>query len=579
MTEWQRLDGENQHGPMDRHEPDARIQNHPGAVCVRPDGCPDRQTVEDALDVNRTNSSIPSTSEQPQEPTGRPKHQNFIVKNWRGEYPLWVSYWIIGILCVLFVKIVISGARIVTASQYNPLNLFAFAVLYFSLLAFIGIWQSVGIWRSAGRRIAKLDAMGRSALWPVVARVTVCLGGLLMAPALVYTGIPQLTEFARMAFMDDPAIPSYSIRIMNNGSEVEIAGGIKFGLSRDVEKILNASNGVRVVHLNSNGGRVGEGIKLNALIRSRALDTYVDTACMSACTLAFVAGHQRILKKGARLGFHRSSFAGEELNDNSERPIYAAAGISSSFIDRAVATSHAKLWRPSESELVSAGVVTKVSSGDEYALAGFGGALTRNDWDKNLQAMPLYRALKQRHPKSYEEILDVISNGTAKGATQAEVLAQGGAKLADLLLTLLPSADDTVLLDFGRLALDMFRALRSQDSAACYKAVSGTHDLDVVRLLPPALAKRELEVNERIIMSAGKQVSSSDGDPPWDKILADFRSKGHTTEDFDLLSDDTVSPADYARYCGAAIALYEVITDFPPKEAAAALRWIFSQLK
>ncbi|NVL67783.1 hypothetical protein, partial [Escherichia coli] len=27
----------------------------------------------------------------------RPKRQNFIARHWRGEYPLWVSYWVVGL--------------------------------------------------------------------------------------------------------------------------------------------------------------------------------------------------------------------------------------------------------------------------------------------------------------------------------------------------------------------------------------------------------------------------------------------------------------------------------------------------
>ncbi|MFX7559753.1 hypothetical protein ABTJ75_18850, partial [Acinetobacter baumannii] len=86
---------------------------------------------------------------------------------------------------------------------------------------------------------------------------------------------------------------------MNDGREAEIAGGIKYGLTRDFERLLDAQPGIRVVHLDSVGGRIGEGKKLNALIRARGLDTYVEANCMSACTLAFAGGTQRILRRGA----------------------------------------------------------------------------------------------------------------------------------------------------------------------------------------------------------------------------------------------------------------------------------------
>ncbi len=188
----------------------------------------------------------------------------------------------------------------------------------------------------------------------------VCLGVLQLIGLLVRTAIPQIAEATSIAFMDDPGIPAYSIRVMNNGSEAEIAGGIKFGLSSDFEKVLNASRGVRLVHLDSVGGRIGEGQKLNELIKSRGLDTYVDLKCLSACTLAFVAGRQRILKRGAKLGFHRASFAGEDQVDGSlERSIYAAAGVSDTFVERAMTTKNAEMWQPSDTDLVSAGVITR----------------------------------------------------------------------------------------------------------------------------------------------------------------------------------------------------------------------------
>ena len=63
---------------------------------------------------------------------------------------------------------------------------------------------------------------------------------------LIKAAIPQIAEATRMAFMGDPSIPSYAIRAIN-GTEAEIAGGIKYGLTRDFEKLLEQSPGVRVV--------------------------------------------------------------------------------------------------------------------------------------------------------------------------------------------------------------------------------------------------------------------------------------------------------------------------------------------
>ncbi|WP_206151872.1 hypothetical protein, partial [Staphylococcus aureus] len=71
----------------------------------------------------------------------------------------------------------------------------------------------------------------------------------------------------------------------------------------DFAVVLRASRQIRVVHLTSVGGRIGEGEKLYQLIKDNGLIAYVSGRCMSACTVAFAGGRERVLLKGATLGF------------------------------------------------------------------------------------------------------------------------------------------------------------------------------------------------------------------------------------------------------------------------------------
>jgi len=581
MTEWYLWDGERQHGPMDRRELDKRIQYHPNQKAVRiwRDGFPGWKSIEEAFDVDRETVSALTTFERPREASEKSKSKNLITKNWRGEYPLWVSYWIIGLLSNVVAAVVVAGiSSAFSARSYNPIAILAFLLTLWSLTMLLSVWQLVGIWRSAQRRIVYLVAIGRRAPWARLAKFMVFLGGLQIAGLLIRSAMPQITEATKIAFMGDPGIPPYSIRVLNNGTEAEISGGIKFGLTSDFRKILDASRGIRIVHLNSIGGRIGEGKKLNALIKQRGLDTYVDVKCLSACTLGFVAGHQRVLKRGAQLGFHRGSFAGEDEVDGSmERTIYGAAGIGIAFIDRALATKNSEMWRPSESELLSAGVITSVSSGDEYAMSGGGGEVTRDDWDRGLQrTSPVYSVLKEKYPKSYNEILDTFVDGTTKGLPQAQVVGQARAELNGLIKTLLPYSDDTVLIDFGRLIVDQYRAVQLQDSTACYRFASGQDDPAVIRMIPAPLTQRELSLDAQILSSAQKQNKSANNEIVWDKIRAGLRLKGYTVADLKLLAADSIGPSDYARYCEVTIALYQEMVELPTEEAAAALRDAFS---
>ncbi|MFG3756679.1 hypothetical protein, partial [Klebsiella pneumoniae] len=112
-----------------------------------------------------------------------------------------------------------------------------------------------------------VGGQGRAAPWGYIARVMVFVALLQSIGAALDQGVPQVREVTRIAFLDDPDIPDYSIRVMRNGTEAEISGGIKYGLTDDFATVLRASRQIRVVHLDSIGGRLGEGEKLYQLIK------------------------------------------------------------------------------------------------------------------------------------------------------------------------------------------------------------------------------------------------------------------------------------------------------------------------
>ena len=514
----------------------------------------------------------------------RRKLPNFIAVHWRGEYALWVSYWVIGFVSdLLAIAVLALIARLtITTGSVSPFGILACFALIWLLIAGVSVWQMVGTWRSANNRIAERKAVGKRAPWAWLAKVTIGLGWLQLVALIITKAIPQISEATRIALMNDPEIPPYAIRVIN-GTEAEISGGIKFGLTSDFEKMLNASPGIRVVHLDSVGGRIGEAQRLNTLIRDRGLDTYVEAGCLSACTFAFVAGRQRTLRKGAQLGFHRGSFAGEDEVDGYgpgvARSIYIAAGISGAFIDKALATRNEDLWRPSEAEVLAAGVVTGISDGDEFAIAGYEGReITRAFWDKTLlKAAPVYAALKQNDPKSYDEILDIYVGEAARGTPRGKINGEVRARLNALIRARLPRADDAALIDFGRLIVDQYRALQAQDEAACYRFASGDSiDDAIVRMIPAALTNRETALDVRLISSAGVRRDAGNTDAAWQKIMAGLAAGGITSADLQFLQSGTVAPSDYRRYCSIAIGLYQQITDLPSEEAASVLRELFS---
>ncbi len=196
------------------------------------------------------------------------------------------------------------------------------------------------------------------------------VGLLNLAGEFYKTYIPAIDESIELAGWLQSI--SWQINLLENGREIELSGGIKSGISDDFLAVLNASNGVELVHVNLyEGGLIGEAQELSEIINKHALSTYVSGECVSACTIVYLGGESRYLNQFARLGFHSYSFPGledDELSLQDERTYLRNHGIDNRFIDRIFSTPSTDMWYPTIDELISANVVHQVVSSDEFSL-------------------------------------------------------------------------------------------------------------------------------------------------------------------------------------------------------------------
>jgi hypothetical protein len=517
----------------------------------------------------------------------KPKRSsNFVVKNWRGEFSLGTTYWLFGFLGNVSADILAIAvvAAFQSDSGYQPRAIFASILIVWTGIVIVSIWQTVGIWRSANRHIEARALLGKKSPWAGLAKIAVFLGFIRLVATFLSSGWPQLLETGRMSFLDDPDIPAYSIRVMRNGTEAEIIGGFKYGLTDDFVKILNASRQIRVVHLDSVGGRIGEAVKLNKVIHNRNLDTYVSSNCLSACTVAFAGGVRRILRQGAILGFHAPSFPGmskEELAEASkkQRYIFAAAGFDKRFVDKALSTPSTEIWEPTSSALLEAKAITAISDGDDFAMSGMGTLKTKNDFGQMLsKALPIMEALKTRFPNDYDSLVEVYYDNFESGKTEAESVGVGRSKLLVILKKLRPLADDGVLSEISALYADQYKALGSKSALLCYQYASGVGDTVMPSDLPPALIQREDNVNRRIVETASSR-TAADGTAlaaVWEKIGTILASNGVSSDQFDLLFAATVPSNKYGDYCAATTTLFKEISKLPQSEAGMVMREILA---
>lgn len=508
---------------------------------------------------------------------------NFIAGHWRGDLPLWVSFWaicVLGNVMMAIISIVMSAYE--GSDTFNPRGIFGAVVALWVCTWVFAIWQIVGLWRSARHYMATRRQEGRSPLWGGAAQVLCAFAVLSGLATFLKDGVPQLREAYLVAFTDDPDLPAYGIRVMRDGTEAEIAGGFKYGLTDDFAKVLAASPQVKVVHLNSFGGRLGEGRKLFDLIRERGLSTYVASNCLSACTLAFAGGRERFLRKGAVLGFHRGAFAGtaDSTPDDLQAAVFRLAGFDGRFIERALSTSHKDIWEPNERILLDARVVTRVVDADQFAFSGLSSNLDKDKLAQRLASgLPALQAMREREPQQFASLVDAFHDAIVQGRTEAETIALVRSRLLTVINSMLPLADDDVIVDYATLMVDQYIELKDHDPRYCYAYASGTGvDFNVRDYLSSSVRARESDLHARVVRTAAQreQPSRAAEDELWGKVRRELAAMGVSDKELDILGVDKVEGSQHDQYCSTAIMFFKGILRLPQQEAAVVMRGIFA---
>jgi hypothetical protein len=279
-----------------------------------------------------------------------------------------VSFWVNGPVLTLIFS---SSAQALFASinvVHAPVLYSLCAISVWLLASVVSVWQGVGTWRSANRHVGR----GGNATWAALTRVMVVLGIVGSISALVTSGFPQLREFLVIA-AGDQRLRGYTVRVFAGARALEVVGPIGFGLAEEISRTLSANPTVRVVLLDSPGGRISEAHEIARVIEAHSLVTYVVSRCESACAVVYVGGQERLIGPRAIIGLHQPSFPGagaaeSERERNRIEQYFRSRGVSQPFLDRAFLTPPGSMWRPSHDELIDAGLVHRTVSPEDVAI-------------------------------------------------------------------------------------------------------------------------------------------------------------------------------------------------------------------
>lgn len=528
-------------------------------------------------------SKVTDSIQEPGQP--RTREPNFLVKHWRGDYSLGFSYWVIGsLLTVIVVAITTAIGSSNGLREFGPRASGTAILVFYGFVVTLTLWQLVGIWRSADKHSQR----GGKAFWAGLAKVMVVLGLLRAAGDFTTQGIPIMSEGAKL-FVGIDNTPPHQIRLLRDGAELELAGGMPFGTADAVKKSLDAAPAVHIIHLNSQGGRMNEAYQLYKTIKERNLSTYTSADCVSACSLAFLAGRERYLGESGRLGFHSTSIgelSGEvakELNDE-VRQTLQTHGVPNSFIDRALSTSPKDMWYPSKDELLEAKVIDSVVDSRYFGLSGVIQWRDAHKIESGLLAIPIYSALAQYDQQNYAKLRNILVSGIQKGRAQIEI--QNDVRsifVGQLIPTYLKRAPDEVLIRYWHSQIAEMKYLAKLSPQHCadfaFPQFAKTAQ-DLQRLLPKNLQQEDMDALAAVVKGVATNPQGYASSP---KIQTDLEAAVmRVVQKYPEALDVVQNPANYkddpASLCAAVIVQYSEVLAIPSSSrSGAVLRYMLSE--
>jgi hypothetical protein len=292
---------------------------------------------------------------------------NLIVRHWRGELPLIISFWgvlFFGWAVTLLGLIYLTDVMADSVPESLFFRGFSLAFPYLTLPIILS-WMMIGTWRSACIFIET----GGERFWAITTKITIVILMLRASFDAYQLWVPNIVEGLKLATGIGRAEPIVLLRDKAKTDMVHLYGEIEYGsLSDIVTKHKNNPFSILVLH--SIGGRIEESIKIARFVASSDIETMVNSECSSACTLIFIAGKHQYLEGCALLGFHSAhiGWSSSEVSGVFDKyffDAYQKFDIDEAFIKKVLAVPSEDMWYPNYNELVDANVIKKR---DEFRL-------------------------------------------------------------------------------------------------------------------------------------------------------------------------------------------------------------------
>jgi hypothetical protein len=419
---------------------------------------------------------------------GRIPRGGFLAAHWRGELPLGRSLWLHAVLAGGLAGLAATALSVLVDVTAGSVRLMAAAALLAWPLALaLQAWGIAGAWRSAGRH-----GHTRSPWIGLAARGLLALIGMAALASAAWRDLPRTATLARLVVGSDPQGQA-AVSISDDGHRLQLRGWLAPGDAARVQQAMATAPAVRVLEVDSPGGRFQEALQLAGALRGQGWTVRVRGACRDACTLVLMAGSVRQLMPEAQWGIARPAAVSanplfKPLVRRQLAALYAAAGIPAPLVKTGMALPHDFHWRAAWDELAAAGVATTLPYPLDVALPP-GREAPAAELADTLRSHPRWQGLDRRFPGTIAAAAERLHGARASGADDDTAMLAALETVEPVLAKLLFNASPELREQFAQLLLQALQAPRREGSTACVGLLAG--EAGARRAMPAALAARE----------------------------------------------------------------------------------------
>jgi len=401
-----------------------------------------------------------------------------------------------------------------------------------------------------------------------------------LAIVVLLAGLLVRNTFAAAADLP-PDLSHYAVTYDVTHAAIEVAGPFGPGIAEAFRREFEKHPDAKWVHLTSPGGLVVEGRRLRDLIYARQLNTYVRTVCASACTLAFIGGTQRVLRRDAIFGFHQySKLSYESLRQHvqdEDRSYFAGRGVSPSFLAKMFQAESSSLWTLSADDAVKARLATEATERFEAPPID---ALPKAEM-REVQGVVghfgrFLAALQTYEPQMYEEFVITLFDATMSGASPKEAQRLGETVSFSLTHRLVATTSDQAAQSMASAFGTVYAELGRIGPQACVEAALGLPSGgDAWDRLSDAALRQLIEAAAIVVEDAHERPQQSPSTRDHDRLASEIGRLlvGSMSEsDIEFLSDTDSYKSDPDRLCRLMAGYMNALAGLPDHRGGALLR-------